>query len=71
MPCVNTLIMNLPPTIKGFTRPTDDDCYVIVINARLSEEAQKEAYQHEMEHILNNHHQREDTAAIELEMASK
>ncbi len=44
---------NLPTTIRGFTRETID-CYVIVLNARMTEEMQRQTYKHELAHIAND-----------------
>lgn len=41
---------DMPCTIKGFTRLTDD-YYTIVLNSRLSLEEQKETYRHELDHL--------------------
>ena len=44
---------DLPTTIRGFTRE-NIDCYVIVINARMSEEMRRKTYRHELKHIEND-----------------
>lgn len=43
-------LMDLPTTIAGFCRKMSDG-YCVVINARLSSEAQRRAYLHEVDHI--------------------
>lgn len=45
----------------------EDGSYSIFINARLSYEAQREAYSHAMGHILNNDFQKQDVQQIEAE----
>ena len=47
---MHVIIKDLPCRISGFTKKTGD-YYTIVLNARLNEERQREAYKHEMEHI--------------------
>jgi hypothetical protein len=66
--CINTVLVDLPETIKGYTRPHGEG-YTIIINAKLCDEAQRKAYEHELKHILSGHYNRTDTVAIELEMA--
>lgn len=51
---MNIIVTDLPHTIDGFTKKTvasDGDWYTIILNARLNNERQREAYEHEMEHI--------------------
>ena len=43
-------LVDLPTTIRGFTKKTEDD-YTIVINARMSQETRVKTYRHELEHI--------------------
>lgn len=43
----------MPTTIKAYTI-LKDDFYTIVINAKISFDMQKEAYNHEMHHIERN-----------------
>ncbi len=65
--------LNLPVECKGQVRPTPDGDYYIFINARYTYEQQLEIYNHEMTHILENHHYQEgrEIADIELEAKSK
>lgn len=44
-------LVDLPTTIRGFTKKTEDD-YTIVINARMSENIRLRTYRHELEHIM-------------------
>ena len=55
---------NLPCKIKGFcVRSWDGDAYyTIVLNARLSHAQHLETYKHELEHILNEDFDCDDTA---------
>lgn len=50
---MRTILMDLPPKIKGFVSKVDDEV-IIVLNSRLSHEANQETYKHELEHIANN-----------------
>ena len=44
---------DLPTTIRGFTKE-NVDCFVVVINARMSEEMRRKTYAHELKHIEND-----------------
>lgn len=48
---VYTVLMRLPPTVKAFTVTNPDGSYTTFVNDLLSREAQKEACDHELEHI--------------------
>ena len=51
---MRALLLNLPYSIKGFIKKTaepDGDYVNIVINARLSYDAQQAAYSHELTHL--------------------
>lgn len=47
---MRTVLMDLPCSIKGFLTVIEDE-EIIVLNSRLSWEANRETYQHELEHI--------------------
>lgn len=47
--------LQLPITVNGLVVPTPDGDYQVVLNSRLSLEAQRKAYCHELRHILLNH----------------
>lgn len=47
------ILMDLPPKIKGFVSRVDDE-ETIVLNSRLSREANQETFKHELEHIAGN-----------------
>ena len=53
--------IDLPTTIKGFSRKTAEG-YCIVLNARISSDAQIRAYLHEVEHIERGDFDAEDDA---------
>lgn len=44
----------------------EDDSYTILINAKLSDTGQLEAYNHAMKHITNNDFQKSDVQEIEM-----
>ena len=50
----NTVLINMPHSIKAYTVANNDMTYTIVINARLNHESMLAAYKHEIDHILNN-----------------
>lgn len=50
----NTVLKDLPATIKAYTVLCPDGTYTIVLNSRLSHEQQLEAYKHELKHIMDN-----------------
>lgn len=43
--------LNLPYSVKGLARHNEDDSYTVLINARYSQEVQKEVFLHEVGHI--------------------
>ena len=51
---VNTLLVDLPGTIKAFVAKDTDDFYTIYLNSRLSHEQNLVSFIHEMEHIEND-----------------
>lgn len=46
--------MDLPYHIKGFVSSTTDGEKIIVLNSRLTHEANQETFIHEMEHIAGD-----------------
>lgn len=53
MDYISVHLVNLPDSTKGFTVKDINDDYTILINARLSDQMQHEAYEHELAHIKN------------------
>ncbi len=51
---INTLLIDMPVTIKSFVRENSDDSATIILNARLSAEDRLEHYKHELNHIKND-----------------
>jgi len=47
-------IIDLPCTVRGYTALDDEGDYNIYLNARLTNEQQKHAYNHELRHIRRN-----------------
>ncbi|MSV24195.1 hypothetical protein FYJ78_03140 [Selenomonas sp. WCA-380-WT-3B 3/] len=57
-----TRFMDLPCSIKAFSRSNADGSYTVIINACLCREQQEESYRHEVEHILNQDFTAPDSA---------
>lgn len=68
---VNTVLLDLPTRVKGFTIKTQDDGYTIVLNARLSHETQIATYDHEVEHIQADDFFKFDAQEIEFDAHHK
>ena len=62
--------LNLPYTVKGLARQNEDDSYTVLINARYSNEVQKETFLHEVGHIEDEDFSSE-LEAIEIEKKKK
>ena len=45
-------IMDLPHSIRGFSRKNRDGSHSIILNAHMNYETQLNTYQHEIEHII-------------------
>ena len=52
--------LRMPSSVKGASCKTWDNGYMVVINSGLSAEEQEEAFLHEMLHVWNGDHDRED-----------
>lgn len=61
---VNTLEVNLPTTIAGYTVSNPDTSYTIVLNSRLTFERRMLAYKHELAHIKNGDYERKNDVNI-------
>lgn len=46
-----TRFMDLPTSIKAFSRSNADGSYTVILNSCLCREQQEEGYRHEIEHI--------------------
>ena len=73
---IKVILMDLPPTVHGFTVCDGFDFYTITINSRLSHKMQVDTYWHELSHIFGKDFSRmqdinrdllEDTNASNLE----
>lgn len=63
---ITTTIVDLPTTIRSYVIALDS-VFCIVINAKLSYEAQLKAYQHELNHIINGDFDKKgDVGLIEI-----
>jgi hypothetical protein len=48
-------LIDLPPAVRGCTRPNNDGTYTIYINAVLSVETRRKVLRHELAHIKKDH----------------
>lgn len=64
-PDVNVRLIDFPVKGKEMVIPNEDDSYTILINARLSYEAQLQAYAHALGHIQSGDFQKADVQEIE------
>lgn len=53
-------LIPLPETVRAVTLPNNDCTFDIYINANLPEEWQRQALDHELEHIRKDHFYNED-----------
>lgn len=53
MDYIGVYLVDLPHSIRGFTKMNKDGSYTMLINARLNSEMQLQTYNHEMMHINN------------------
>lgn len=63
-----TVLYDLPTKIKGFVRlvaEPDGDFYTIVLNSRLNQDQNIEAFMHEQNHIIRNDFDKETVAEAE------
>lgn len=49
---IKTILLDLPTTVRGFVR-LKDGVYTIVLNARLTRDANRRTYVHELRHIMD------------------
>lgn len=61
---ITTYIVDMPTTIHSYVVSNADTTFCIIINARLSYEAQLEAYKHEIGHIWNGDFDKNDDVGI-------
>ena len=48
-------LVDLPPRVRGITVPNEDGTFSIYINSRLSVPVQRDAYDHEVRHVVLDH----------------
>jgi len=49
--CIRVVLVDMPPSIHGFTVSDGFDFYTVVLNPRISHEMQVKTYAHEISHI--------------------
>lgn len=59
------ILLNLPNRVKGFSILNEDATYSIVVNSKLSQEAQRNAFNHEIEHIMKEDFDKKSVNTIE------
>ncbi len=62
---VNTILINMPVQIKGYTIKNEDDSYSIFLNARMASNQIEKTFEHEIEHIKNEDFEKEQVQRIE------
>ena len=65
-PAVNVFLVDFPNSGREMVIPNEDDSYTILINAKLSYESQIKAYEHAMQHILNDDFSKNNVQEIEF-----
>ena len=61
-------LQDMPTTVRGLVAETPEGDHVMFLNAKLSSEALRETYRHEMRHIKSGDMDNaEDATTIELE----
>ncbi len=50
----HVILQDLPTSVRGFVFSGEDGEPVIVLNSRLTREANRRAFRHEKDHILND-----------------
>ena len=64
-------LTSLPSTINGFERENPDQSYTVLINDKISFQAQRECYRHELRHIRNRDLEGRNADAVELKNSHK
>lgn len=64
-PDVNTFLVNFPSPGKEMVVQNEDGSYTILINAKLSQDGQIEAYEHALKHIGSADFEKSDVQSIE------
>lgn len=66
-PDVNTFLVNFPSPGKEMVVQNEDGSYTVLINAKLSQDGQIEAYEHALKHIDRGDFEKSDVQSIELQ----
>lgn len=61
---INTILLDMPGTIKAYTVADKNGDYTIVLNSRLNHEQHLASYAHEMHHIKNGDFDRKCSADL-------
>lgn len=69
-PDVNVHLLDFPNYGKEMVVKNEDDTYTILINAKLSHDAQIAAYEHAIRHITQNDFDKETECVQEIEAAA-
>ena len=65
-------VVGLPPAVRGVTVSNDDGTFSIYINSLYGDEKQREALEHELEHLARDHfYDRGPVAAQEAEASGR
>ncbi|RKJ46521.1 hypothetical protein D7X98_03955 [bacterium 1XD8-76] len=64
-PDVNTFLVNFPSPGKEMVVQNEDGSYTVLINAKLSQDGQVEAYEHALKHIDSGDFEKSDVQSIE------
>ena len=67
---VRSDLIDMPEAVKGQVLPLPDGDYVVLLNARYNVEQRAETYNHEILHLLNDHHSAEHLSIAEVEAAA-
>ena len=65
---IGVYFLNMDTAVEEEVHPNEDGSYTIFINARISNERQMVAYQHDLEHIMNDDFSKECADDIEKAM---
>ena len=60
-------VIDMPVGLRANVVENDDGSYTIFVNAKLSDEMQKEKYKHEINHIVRNDFYNSNASQIEFD----
>lgn len=64
-------LIDLPTTIRGFTKRHVGDTYTIVINSKLNDGMRLKTYEHELYHIKNDDFEKKDLSVDKIELQAR